>query len=287
MSSKLTFAAVLAATVLPTAFLATPGCAPKADAPKLEARYDDLEVAEVPDYLAGTINGSVQIGGTGNLRVSGYGLVVNLEGTGRNDGIPTEVRNKILDDAIRNGFGSQLTEGRLGDINGATVLADPRTTVVRVEGIIPPGAREGARIDVDVQALDANTTPSLARGTLYLTELYEGIVTPQSPGERVNLVGMARGPLFVNPGYALDAPEDVKDNPAAVASLRQAAIQDGGLVRTSRRFVLRLTSPSYSQARAIEKRINYQFGEDVAAAQDEAIVYLQMPSSNTGYHRDW
>ena len=54
------------------------------------------------------------------------------------------------------------------------LLADPRTTVVRVEGYVPPAAQPWASaIDVAVRALETNTTPSLAGGFLWLTELHK------------------------------------------------------------------------------------------------------------------
>ena len=261
------------------------GCSNTAKKPDPEPKYRNLGAkTDFPEFLRGTILDSVDVSGTQSLTASGYGLVVNLENTGRNDGIPTAVREAIGKNASIFGVNSALTDGPLGQLPVNQLLSDPRTAVVRVDGIVPPGARADDRIDVRVTCIDSNTTVSLARGELWQTEIYKGVVTPQSPGERVNLAGLARGPLLVNPVYALLPPTKVKDDPAARGSLRSAIVPDGGVVKGSRDFVLRVRQPSYRVSRTIEQRLNYQFRAPVAAAQDEGRVTLKMPASFRG---DW
>lgn len=274
--SLLLFTAGLCVVVVVAAIA---GCNRTVDPTPPAPRYATLgPKEEFPEHLRGTIFELVDVGGTQPLSAAGYGLVVNLENTGRDDGIPTAVREHILNTAITRGFQNALTDGPLGSIAPAAVLADPRTAVVRVEGVIPPGAHAGQRIDVQVSALETNTTPSLARGFLWQTELHQGTVNARNPGELVNKIGVARGPLVVNPVYALAAPTEVKDDPAASASLRHALIPDGGVVQTGRRFVLKLRNPERRTARLIEQRINYHFGRKVAAAQNEALIYVEMPT---------
>ena len=261
------------------------GCSNTTKKPDPEPHYKDLGAkADFPEFLRGTILDNVDVSGTQSLTASGYGLVVNLENTGRNDGIPTAVREAIGKNAMIFGVNSELTEGPLGTLPINQLLSDPRTAIVRVDGIVPPGARANDRIDVRVTCIDSNTTVSLARGELWQTELFKGIVTPQSPGERVNLAGLARGPLVVNPVYAILPPTQVKDDPAARGSLRSAIIPDGGVVKGSRDFVLRVRQPSYRVSREIERRLNYHFRQPVAAAQDEGAITLTMPASFRG---DW
>ena len=259
------------------------GCGYSTKKPDPEPRYRNLGTkADFPGFLDGTILQEVDVGGVDNLTVSGYGLVVNLENTGRNDGIPTPVRDAISKTGQIRGLGSELTDGALGDLSVGQLLADPRTAIVRVDAIIPPGATAGDRVDVRVSTLDSNSTVSLARGELWQTELFRGIVNAQSPGERVNLAGLARGPLLVNPVYALLPPQQVKDDPAARGSLRSAYIPDGGMVQQGRFFILRLRQPSYRVSRTIEQRLNYHFGAPVAAAQDEGRIQLSMPADFRG-----
>ena len=282
-----------AALAFAGAAVALAGCGRKVDAPAPIRSYETLGAKEdFPEQLSGTILEGVDVYGTTPRAIAGYGIVVNLENTGRNDGVPAAVRSKLLDDAVRLGVGVARTDGLLGSSSPDTILADPRTTVVRLDGIVPPGARKGQRIDVAVSTLDSNTTPSLARGFLWQTELYTGRVDVQSPGEPVNQVGTARGPLMVNPVHALAAPEQVKDDPVARSSLRRAVIPDGGVVFETEPFVLKLRNPERRMARMIEKRINYHFGVEggIAAAQDEAIVSVRMPETGPWASRgpdDW
>ena len=270
------------AVILALLLLVPAGCSRTQEAPAPPPRYAVRPPKVVPDWQKGTITELVDVGGTVPLIVSGYGLVVNLENTGRDDGVPTAVRQAVARTAADRGVGGANTQGIFSQVSPTQVMADPRTAVVRVEAVVPPGARKGQRVDVVVSALDTNTTPSLARGFLWQTELFQGRVSPQNPGEQVNRVGAARGPLVVNPAYALAAPEAVKDDPAATASLRRGIVPDGGMVNDGRRFVLRLRQPSRRTARGIEQRINLHFGRAVAAAQDEGTVWLVRP--NAGHY---
>ena len=255
------------------------GCQRRVDAPLQQSRYDVLESdPDLPEHLRGTILEQVTIFGTQSQVITGYGLVVNLDNTGRDDGVPTPVRDRIAETAARRGIASPQTGGRLGQLSPTALLADPRTSVVRVEGYVPPAAVPGQRIDVAVRALETNTTPSLAGGFLWLTELHRGVVGPQRPGEQVNKVGVARGPLVLNPSFVLLPPETVAETPAARASLRNGVVPDGGQIEFERPLVLRLRRPSYKVARQIEQRINYAFGRDVAEAKDEALVELRLPT---------
>ena len=253
------------------------GCQRRVAAPPPAARYEVIEGDPVPDHLKGTVLEQVVVYGTVPQVISGYGLVVNLDNTGRDDGIPTPIRDRLAETAGRRGLSSPSTDGQLGQLSPLALLADPRTAIVRVEGFVPPAARAGQRIDVVVRALDGNTTPSLARGFLWLSELYEGSVGPANPGEAVNKVGVARGPLMLNPVHALLGPEESSADPAAIASLRTGVVPDGGVVEFERPITLRLRQPSYRTARLIESRINFAFGRDIANARDEATVELRMP----------
>lgn len=265
------------------------GCSREAPKPDPVPRYRTLgPKPDIAPHLRGTILETVDVHGIEPVIIAGYGVVVNLDNTGRDDGIPTPVREAVLNTATIRGIGSQHTAGALGSVSTARFISDARNAIVLVEGVVPPGARRGDRVDVRVTALDSNTTTSLARGVLWRTELYAGIVTPQSPGERVNLAGQARGRLAVNPVYALDDPLQVKQDADAQASLRTAYVQDGaifdGIQATDRMIVLRLREPSWRLARAVEHRVNLHFGKKVAFAQDEGQVHLRLPPE---YRGDW
>jgi flagellar basal body P-ring protein FlgI len=98
--------------------------------------------------------------------------------------------------------------------------------VVRVDGMIPPGAREGDFFDVTVSSLPGNKTSSLSGGLLFESDLYR--IRGSSPDlEGVEVFAKSRGPIVVNPAYALTDPSDETSGQAR-ASLRSGMIIGGG-----------------------------------------------------------
>ncbi|MFI5380973.1 MAG: flagellar basal body P-ring protein FlgI [Tepidisphaerales bacterium] len=266
----------VAALVLPVA-----GCVD--EAPKkveLKPVHEKLPPKQVPEYLKGTVFALADSSNKEPYLVSGYGLVVGLAGTGNSRGTPLAVRNYMVDEMVRHGFGS-LNMG-LGKMQPERILADPSTAIVEVYGLIPPGARQGQPVDVYVQSATGSETRSLARGRLYLSGLYVNGADPLNPTGKINAYIKAQGPVFVNPGYLGDAAQSTS---AARASLRNGAILGGGVCMRDRPIWLRVRDPQLSIARAIEFRINQRFeSRETARTQDEGIVWAFVPKSFNG---DW
>jgi hypothetical protein len=278
--------------MLVLAGLLLPGCTeePKKVAP----RYLTLPAKQVPDYLKDTILSYTDLGGTEPFPISGYGLVANLNGTGGSRA-PTAVREFIVKDMARHGF---------GDISGGldsaeSILNNRSFAIVRVDGFIPPGARAGSDwwtwFDVRISALPESDTTSLAHGDLYATDLKVEGANPLEPGSgNVAVKAQARGPIFINPAYALD---DTIDTPAARNARRNGVVIGGARPLENRPLYLRLRAPERRMARAIERRINEQFqdvmdkdlpvkgnGTMLAEAEDEGIVQVLVPRA---YADDW
>ncbi len=252
---------------------------PKAAAPV--QRYDVLPPRDVPAWLAGSIFEQVDSLNTDPQIVSNYGVVVNLDGTGDARNVPNGVREYILNELARRSIGSATLEGYQG-LTPNRMLADPRVAIVRVDAVLPPGARKEQRVDVQVSALDNNETTSLSGGVLYLCDLSLGGANPSSPGNSVDVRARARGPIFVNPVYALDP--NLEDSQQRL-SLRQGIIPGGGSVNVDRPLALRIRSAELRLSRAVEKRLDLQFADsEVAAAQDEGVVLIRVPRS---YGDDW
>ncbi|HEV2295513.1 MAG TPA: flagellar basal body P-ring protein FlgI [Tepidisphaeraceae bacterium] len=258
-----------------------PGCSRKVQYKAPVSRYDTLPEKEVAPFLQGTIHERTMLGNIQPYLVSGYGLVANLDNTGGSEA-PIAVREYMIKQMQQHKFGSALQPG-FKDVSPSRVLADRRFAIVRVDGYMPPGIREGDYFDVNVSALPESSTTSLARGDLYRTDLREPRgVTSSNPSGSINVWARTQGPVFVNPGFAID-----KDRDKAIArrSLRHGIIMDGGHALTSRPLVLRLLQPQRSMARRIEWRIDEYFQDpSVAAAQDEGVVYLYVPAK---YRGDW
>jgi flagellar basal body P-ring protein FlgI len=265
------------------------GCA--TDPPKkIAVRYPTLPKKQVPDYLHDTILEYTDLSGTDPAPVSGYGLVANLNGTGGSRA-PTAVRDFIIKEMARHGFGSVVT----GLAAPEDLLANKSFAIVRVDGFIPPGARAGASwsnwFDVRVSALPESDATSLAHGDLYQADLKVDGANPLEPGSgHVSVMAQAEGSVFINPAYALDTSIQT---PAAKHSRRNGVVLGGARVLQDRPLILRLRSPERRMARVIERRIIEQFqnvvdddlqGKGVAAAQDEGIIYVYIPKIYSG---DW
>ena len=225
-------------------------------------------------WLYGTVGSLASLRGRDALPlpVSGYSLVVDLDGTGSSE-VPEVLRDQLINEMRRRGMG-RMTVG-MDSLPPEVALADPRTAVVAVEGLIPPGAVKGTRFDVLVSAADTQTT-SLAGGTLYTTELSLGGANPAVGYSRTQ--ARARGSLYLDP-FDADGGER-----RSAEFARQAMVVGGGVVMESRPLELLLNVPSWSRARAVESRINERFPrspgerEDTASALSPRVVRVNVPA---------
>jgi len=234
----------------------------------------------LPAFMKGTIYEFADVENKEPYPVSGYGLVVGLSNTGDNSGTPLAVRNAIVDEMVRHGLGS--TDDRLKQYKPEAMLRDPQTAIVEVYALLPPGSRAGQNVDIYVQAVQGSRTASLTRGVLYQCNLYQGGADPLNPKGKINTYVRARGPVFVNPGFAVG---QSTTKPSASASLRNGMILGGGLLAYDRPLWLRARNPQLSMTRSMEMRVNQRFNDDTTAkTQDEGIVRVLVP---TRYNGDW
>ncbi|MGC4030209.1 MAG: flagellar basal body P-ring protein FlgI [Tepidisphaeraceae bacterium] len=286
--------------------IALAGCTPTKPIDPPKSNYSDMGPKEVPDFLKKTIWEQVDLANASPYRVAGFGLVVNLDGTG-DTRAPNTVRKFMIHQMEKRGFGSSMSG--MSTLTPEQVLADPdkRTAIVRVEGFIPPGAHKGQRFDVRVMALENSNTSSLHRGELYETDLgprgddqfipESGIVNPMAV--------VKSGPIAINPAYALD---NEKPSLNQQLSMKYGLVMNQGVVLDERPLILKLRQPERRLAKMIEARINERFqdannerygpdltddpsvqykttsGSKVAVAKDEGSVELYVPYK---YGEDW
>jgi hypothetical protein len=214
--------------------------------------------------------------------VSGYGLMVGLANTGGNENTPVTIRNYMIDEMVRHGFNLSWVDERYKHMQPERILEDHATSIVTVTAALPPGARHGQRIDVNVEALAGTSTSSLAHGQLYRTGLRIDGANPFRPGGSINEYAAGAGEVTVN---ALNA-ADPSTRPSVANSLRRGTVMDGGVVVEDRPLWLRLRHPEFPVARQIESRVNQVFQDNtVAKAQDDGFVYIYMP--NKRFNGDW
>ena len=292
-SARCCCALTLLASVLALgACVATAGCSSNKKKPASVRRYHDLGPKKnLPPYLKGSVYELTELANHVPYPVSAYGLVGQLRGTGDTDA-PASVRQWMIKEMVRRGFGDS-TRG-FQDMQPGPILAHPDFAIVRVDAVLPPGARRGNRIDAWVSALPNDTT-SLSHGVLFETELKEEGANAQAPSARLDVWAKCGGPILVNPAYALET----SANPTgpAKASLRRGSVPNSGTVQQDRPLILILRQPQHSVARALERRINERFAREadrqrrnslvgylVAEAKDEGRVEFFVPQS---YGGDW
>lgn len=266
-------AAVPVATILAAVFALTAGGCETSEGPAAAPGVAPAPTYTGPAYLRGTVGSLVRLrsGTELPLLVNGYGIVVNLNGTGSTSAPP----------ALRQAMINQMKKYGLGSANMKTlhmtperVLADPNTAVVRVDGLIPPGASPGTRFDVIVTAIDSQTT-SLAGGTLWTSTL--GVQGAELAFKFLHEQATAYGPIYDNPYH--DRPDS--GEPSEFGR-QQAMVVAGGKVTTSRDLELVLNQSSYSRSRAIADRINERLGRaddrvPLANPLSDQLIKIQIP----------
>lgn len=272
--------AVVLAGVAAAGLAVPTGCEQPPEKPKPLA-YANIGKRPVPAYMADTLHEVTDLQNDQPFLVSGWGLVVNLDGTGGSRQLSNSVKAFMVKEMSRKGFGSKLMPA-YENVAPEQVLADRNAAVVSVYGWLPPAARKGQWFDVALKA-GADDVTSLARGTLYDTELTIDGANVIDPNRRVNVWATAYGPVFVNPAVALNMSQN-PDGPTK-RSLRVGTVMGGGQVTSDRPLLLRLRLPERRLSRSIEYRVNEAFHQDkVCTAFDEGYCQLWLPDRYAG---DW
>ena len=224
-----------------------------------------------PTFLRGTIASVAELRGYRDVLVSGYGVVVGLQGTGSPD-CPAAIRGAILDMMRKGGFGQHRLG--LGDHTPQAVLASGQAAVVLVRGVVPAGAPKGTRFDLEVRALDQSSTTSLEGGILYTIPLTTGEPDPRITGFNI---AEGHGPIFINPFVDPEKPAQDSDDPRRIGS-----IPAGGITKQAMSLELVTTRPSLRLVQQITERINTRFPPDrtdagpMATPATESIVRIRV-----------
>ncbi len=226
-----------------------------------------------PAFLHGTVGSMTRVQGYHPLLVSGFGLVVNLNGAGSAE-VPAYLRQWLINEMRKKGVGSP-TMGMQG-VSPDQLLASPNTAVVVVQGLIPPGAIKGSRFDVLVSSMPQTQTTSLEGGRLWTTDLS---VNGDDPAMRfTHRLATASGVMYINP-FDSQTPE------AQQRQLRRQAVAiSGGVVTQPRKVELILNQPSWQRSRLIADRINERFPKaptdrfETAVPINDARINLFIPS---------
>lgn len=203
------------------------------------------------------------IEGVRSNQLTGFGLVVGLDGTGdQTTQMPYTTQG--LANYMQQ-LGLTLTPASLSQLQMKNVAA------VLVTAQLPPFARPGQLLDINVSSL--GNSKSLKGGTLIATPL---------KGADGEVYALAQGNLIVAGAGAAAGGSKVQVNHLAVGRIPDGAqvervvptsLQDGPSINLS------LSASDFQTARKVAQSINTRFGEGVAQALDGRTVQVQAPTS--------
>ncbi len=203
------------------------------------------------------------ISGVRDNQLIGYGLVVGLAGTG---------------DDVKNGFTKESLANllsRQGLAMKDKTLKSDNTAAVMVTATLPPFAKQGIKLDVEVSSI--GNAKSLLGGTLLMTPLR---------GADSQVYAVAQGALTLG-GYTTGGAAGsgtVKNHPSA------GRIANGALVEkeikyqfeNSRVLTINLFHPDFTTAVRLAAAVNSVIGQAGAKPVDSSSVAVTMPADFQG-----
>ena len=204
--------------------------------------------------------------GVRSNQLSGYGLVVGLDGTGDKSGMP------ITGQAMQN----YLQQMGISLPPGAAALKLDNVATVVVTAQLPPFAQPGQMIDVTVSSI--GSAKSIKGGTLIATPLR---------GADGEIYAMAQGNLVVAGAGATGGRANTAGDRSSVQvnHLSAGRIPGGALVERSvptplhegDTITLGLNASDFQTARTVAQAINARRGPGTAEALDARTVRVQAP----------
>ncbi len=217
-----------------------------------------LNAARIKDLAA--------VEGVRDNQLLGYGLVMGLNGTGDDIKKSVFTRQALINLVKR--LGMSITPEVFRQMKTDNVAA------VMVTANLPPFARPGSRIDVQVSTMgDAN---NLSGGTLLMTPL-------KGPDGRTYAV--AQGPLAVGSiAFGGKAAKVQKNFPTAGRIANGAIVERavGWKLPPSGDLLYELKEPDFTTAARMTEAINSRFGPNTAHSPDSGTVKVLMPLKYKG-----
>ncbi|PID76629.1 MAG: flagellar biosynthesis protein FlgA [Deltaproteobacteria bacterium] len=211
--------------------------------------------------LGARIKDLAGLSGVRNNQLIGYGLVTGLNGTGDNMKKSAFTLQAVYNMMVRNGITVDPRE--IDQIKIKNVAA------VMVTAELPPFARSGSRIDVQVSSIgDAS---SLAGGTLLMTPL-------KAPDNKVYAV--AQGPLAIGAfSFGGKAAKAQKNHPTVGRIANGAIVENSVPVELGADGTLtyQLDNADFTTAANMCRTINGVFGSNTAYPADSGTVMVKVP----------
>ncbi|MFC1758365.1 flagellar basal body P-ring protein FlgI, partial [Planctomycetota bacterium] len=195
--------------------------------------------SNIDDGGAKTVGSMARVWGLSPIETEGIGMVAQLDATG-SDPPQSDPRDMLLNDMRRRSIPSP------GQILGAS-----STAMVLLKASIPPGAKKGDRLDIQVRTPPGSETTSLRNGWLLQARMQE-MTRLGSELKTGRVLGHAEGAVIVD---AMTGGDESK------SAQTRGMILGGGVVANDRSLglVLRTENHSVATSRLIAKAINHRF----------------------------
>lgn len=204
-----------------------------------------------------------RIYGMNFAKIEGIGMVMNLDGTGSNP-VASGQRDHLIAEMKSRGVE-----------NSSTLLSSKNSSLVVLQGLLPPAIRKGDRFDVEVKTLPKSETSSLEHGYLVETRMRPMALLGRGV-KQGHVTGYAKGSVLVNSVF-----ESRQDRPNKV----RGWIFGGGVATEDRPIGLTMRSDhSVRTTTSISRAINERFKtvdqsgrKGVATPKNDKVVELQVP----------
>jgi flagellar P-ring protein precursor FlgI len=210
---------------------------------------------------AARIKEIASVAGVRSNPLTGYGLVVGLDGTGDQTTQAPFTGQSLT--AMLQQFGVILPQG---------VTMQPRNiAAVMVTASLPPFAQPGQQLDINVSSI--GNAKSLRGGTLIATPLR---------GADGQIYAIAQGNLIVGGAGASAGGSKVQINHLSAGRVPAGALVERSVptpIAQGDTLQLDLNSSDYNTARAVAQAINKAKGAGVAQALDGRVVRVKAPST--------
>jgi len=227
----------------------------------LQALLLSLAVVLAPISHAARIKEVAAVAGVRSNPLTGYGLVVGLDGTGDQTTQAPFTGQSLT--AMLQQFGVLLPQG---------VTMQPRNiAAVMVTASLPPFAQPGQQLDINVSSI--GNAKSLRGGTLIATPLR---------GADGQIYAIAQGNLVVGGAGASAGGSKVQINHLSAGRIPSGAQVERSVptpLAQGEILQLDLNSSDYATARAVAQAINKAKGAGTAQAMDGRVVRVRAPTT--------
>lgn len=220
-----------------------------------------IVLAPVAPAQAARIKEVASVAGVRSNPLTGYGLIVGLDGTGDQTTQAPFTGQSLT--AMLQQFGVLLPQG---------VTMQPRNiAAVMVTASLPPFAQPGQQLDINVSSI--GNAKSLRGGTLIATPLR---------GADGQIYAIAQGNLVVGGAGASAGGSKVQINHLSAGRIPAGALVERSVptpLAQGDSIQLDLNSSDYATARAVAQAINKAKGAGTAQALDGRVVRVRAPAT--------